>query len=118
MKGKMLLRVSEKFDSAHQLNDYIGKCSRLHGHTWRLEAYIQVDNIQKNGISIDFHDVKSFLREFLPDHRFLNDYLDMKYPTAENLVCYFYKEIKNRFPGLSKVVLWETETNGVEYSEV
>lgn len=118
MNKKMVLRVKEKFDAAHQLNDYEGKCARIHGHTWKVEVYIQVEEIQPNGISIDFYDIKSYLREFLPDHQLINDYLDMKYPTAENLIQYFYTEIKKKFPGLIKIVLWETENNGVEYSEL
>ncbi len=114
----MILRVSEKFDSAHQLNDYVGKCARLHGHTWKIEVYIKVDKLQPNGISIDFSDVKAFLREYLPDHRHLNEFLDMRHPTAENLVMYFYNDIKNQFPGLMKVVLWETENNAVEFTGI
>ncbi|MDH4129764.1 MAG: 6-carboxytetrahydropterin synthase, partial [Spirochaetota bacterium] len=71
-----------------------------------------------NGISIDFQDIKSFLREFLPDHCMLNDYLDTRHPTAENLTLYFYREIKKRFSGLRKVVLWESETSAIEYSDL
>ena len=114
---KMRLRVSEKFDAAHRLNDYEGKCARLHGHTWRLELYLEVEEIGKNGISIDFQEVKDYLKELLPDHQNINEYWGMKYPTAENLVMYFYGEVKKRFSSLRKVVLWETERNGVEYEE-
>ena len=114
----MILRVKEKFESAHQLNDYVGKCSRVHGHTWQIEVYIKVTDIQPNGISIDFGDVKAYLREFLPDHYFLNEKLDMRHPTAENLVVYFFNEIKKQYPNLVKVVLWESDQNGVEYSEL
>ncbi len=118
MKGKMILRVKEKFDSAHILNDFDGKCNRVHGHTWRIEIFIQVDEIQPNGISIEFGELKAYLRDFLPDHYLLNDHLKMNHPTAENLVIYFYQEIKKQFPNLVKVVLWETDQNGVEYSEL
>jgi len=118
MKGNMILRVSEKFDSSHQLNDYEGKCARLHGHTWKIEVHIAVSEIQPNGISIDFGEVKAYLRDFLPDHHNLNDHLNMRHPTAENLVLYFYREIKKRYPGLVKVLLWETEHNAVEYFEL
>lgn len=114
----MILRVIEKFDSSHQLNDYVGKCSRVHGHTWRIEVYIKVDQIHPNGISIDFGEIKEYLRNFLPDHHHLNDFLNMKYPTAENLVLYLYQEIKKKYANLVKVVLWETDQNGIEYSEV
>lgn len=118
INGNMILRVKEKFDSSHLLNDYDGKCNRLHGHTWHVEVYIKVDKIHPNGISIDFSEIKKFLREFLPDHQYLNEYLDMKYPTAENLVIYFHQEIKKKFSNLIKVVLWETDQYGIEYSDL
>ncbi len=118
MKKQMILRVKEKFDSAHKLNDYHGKCSNLHGHTWQVEVYIKIKEIQPNGISIKFEEIKSFLKDFLPDHQYLNDYLNMHYPTAENLVIHLFNGIKKRYENLLKVVLWETEQNGVEYSEV
>ena len=113
----MLLRISQKFDAAHQLNGYEGKCAQLHGHTWRLELCIQVGALAENGISIDFQEVKDYLKRFLPDHQNINEYLSMRYPTAENLAMYFYRNLKKRFPGLKKIVLWETENNGVEYAE-
>jgi len=118
MDGKMTLRIIEYFESAHKLNDYVGKCAQIHGHKWKIEIYIKVDTIQPNGISIDFGDIKTYLKEFLPDHTFLNESLNIRYPTAENLVVYFYDAIKKQYPNLLKVVLWESDQNGIEYSHL
>jgi hypothetical protein len=30
---------------------------------------------------------------------------------------FFYKKIKEKYPNLEKVILWETENFGIEYSE-
>jgi 6-pyruvoyltetrahydropterin/6-carboxytetrahydropterin synthase len=37
------LIIKDKFDAAHYLKDYEGDCANLHGHTWRVEVYIDVE---------------------------------------------------------------------------
>ncbi|MCK4883987.1 MAG: 6-carboxytetrahydropterin synthase, partial [Candidatus Diapherotrites archaeon] len=29
------LKTESTFDAAHYLNNYVGKCSTMHGHQWR-----------------------------------------------------------------------------------
>ena len=33
------------FDSAHFLTDYNGKCENLHGHQWRVTAYVRASEL-------------------------------------------------------------------------
>lgn len=32
------IKVKSNFSSAHSLKNYRGKCERLHGHNWNIEA--------------------------------------------------------------------------------
>ncbi len=71
------LRTDAFFDSAHFLADYHGKCENLHGHRWRIEATIGVDELQAEGderdMVCDFGDFKRLVRALADefDHTFL-----------------------------------------------
>src|SRR5210317_1043455 len=36
IQKNMLISKTFKFDAAHKIPNYNGKCSQLHGHTWKL----------------------------------------------------------------------------------
>jgi len=121
------------FDAAHKLNDYIGKCSNIHGHTWKVEISVEVpiEDIRRsslfNGILLDFTVIKSVEEMF--DHKYLNDVITVN-PTAENLssiICLMVEEFMNKkiislgldYPHLQCnvcVKLWESESSYVKVS--
>ncbi len=107
------LIVKQRFSAAHFLEHYKGKCEKMHGHTFSIEVYFRVDSLDKSGISIDFTEIKSYLKEILPDHKVLNEVFDFS-PSAENLAKYFYNKIKEKYP-VSKVIIWESEDAGAVY---
>ncbi len=109
------LVVKEKFSSAHFLEHYKGKCEKMHGHTFEVEVYFRVKELNKSGIGIDFTELKTYLKDLLPDHRVLNEIFDFS-PSAENLSRYFYYKIKEKYP-VSKVMVWESENAGALYFE-
>ena len=39
-------------------------------------------------------------------------------PSAENVAKWLYERVKERYPTVQKVVVWETEDCGAEYFEV
>ena len=43
------LKTSASFDSAHFLSGYQGKCSNLHGHRWKIEVTVGMENLQEEG---------------------------------------------------------------------
>ncbi|WP_018132348.1 6-carboxytetrahydropterin synthase QueD [Effusibacillus pohliae] len=107
------------FDSAHRLDDYIGKCANLHGHTYKLEVEVK-GRTDHRGIVIDFTDLKKIVNEQIIskyDHQFLNDLLPF-HTTAENMVVFFFgiidtylKQLEAAPPvRLQRVRLWETPT--------
>lgn len=107
------------FDSAHRLDDYIGKCANLHGHTYKLEVTFK-GRTDERGIVVDFGDIKSIVNEQIIgkyDHRFLNDLMPFN-TTAENMVVHFFELVDNHLKGiedgneavLMRMRLWETPT--------
>jgi 6-pyruvoyltetrahydropterin/6-carboxytetrahydropterin synthase len=110
-----ILKVKEKFQAAHYLKEYKGKCEKVHGHTFQVEVQIQVEELQETGIGIDFVDIKKRLSEVLPDHTLLNEIYDFN-PSAESLARQFYKELKKDFPVIA-VTVWESEDASATYSE-
>jgi len=111
-----MIRVKRKFNASHFLTDYHGKPEPLHGHTWTVEVYIEANKLDKGGMGVDFVEVDKLLRDLLPDYKHLNDIFDFS-PSAENVAKWIYEKIKEKFPSLKKVVVWETENCGAEYFE-
>jgi 6-pyruvoyltetrahydropterin/6-carboxytetrahydropterin synthase len=84
-----------KFDAAHFLTKYHGKCEHLHGHTYRLWVTIEGET-QENGMLLDHGFLKKIVKEQIInkfDHRCLNDTFEN--PTAEIIVKYIWDELVN-----------------------
>ena len=71
------LKTESSFDAAHFLTDYHGKCENLHGHRWRVVAYLEQAELQTEGthkdMVIDFAEFKHALRDLTEelDHSFV-----------------------------------------------
>ena len=113
MTRNVILKTS--FASAHYLPDYEGDCRNLHGHTWHVELFIRGDELNEIGMIQDFKQLKATVKEILPDHKMLNDYVER--PTAENLSEYLFNKLKEKIPTLFKIILYESDTCGIEYNE-
>lgn len=119
--------VQAHYDSAHFLEHYKGKCERLHGHRYVVEAAVQTAELNEAGIAFDFVDLKRELRDLaeMLDHYNLND-LPMFQgveTSAENQARWFYDELKKRLPadlagGLLYTRVWETPTQWAQYGPV
>ncbi len=100
-----------KFDSAHKLPNYSGKCANLHGHTWKLVVTFEKEVDEKTGMSMDFGEIKNIVNEKVIDkldHRYINDLIEN--PTCENIILWIKEQLKEVL-GLSEIVLHETENN-------
>jgi 6-pyruvoyltetrahydropterin/6-carboxytetrahydropterin synthase len=121
-----VVSVQAHYDSAHYLRNYHGKCERLHGHRYVVEAALATQKLDASGLAFDFVDVKRELRGLADelDHTNLNDlpqFAEIE-PSAENQARYFYEELKKRLPpamseALLYVRVWETPTQWAQYSE-
>lgn len=95
-----------EISACHRLNlSYESKCQRLHGHNWKIIVYCATDKKNKDGMVIDFKDVKEKIHGYL-DHGYLNELLPFN-PTAENLAEW----IVGQFPQCYRAVVQESEDN-------
>lgn len=134
------LKTESCFDSAHFLTDYDGKCENLHGHRWRVVAYIEADELQSQGqmkdMVVDFADFKCALRELTEemDHMFIVEegslapetlscleretFRLLTVPfrtTSENFARYFCEKLQERGFAVSQVEVYETPLNCAIY---
>lgn len=89
----MIVGVSESFSAAHSIPGH-QKCGKLHGHNFVVS--VEVEGEVRNGIVIDFFDLKKILKEILDkfDHSILNEIIEV--PTSENIAIYIYEELKKK----------------------
>lgn len=100
--------VSKRMEIAgsHHLNlSYESKCSNLHGHNWIVTVCCKSEELNKDGMVIDFKHVKDKIHGLL-DHQNLNEIFDFN-PTAENIA----KWIVDQFPQCYKAIVQESEGN-------
>ena len=121
------LRVEGAFEAAHRVVDYPGKCDRLHGHNWVVEAVFRGQDLDALGILIDFKTAKQALSAVLDDfdHVYLNElppFCMGVNPTAENLARIIFErlavreEIRNTAI-LSALTVWESPKSSVTYTK-
>lgn len=111
----MLIRKQFTFEAAHVLPYHAGKCSRMHGHSYRLdvtlEGSLQIDG-PAAGMIVDFDTLSKVVKAEVigeVDHRSLNELIPN--PTAENIVRWIWQRLAPEFPQLAELVLWETVTS-------
>ena len=125
-----------RFNAAHRIHNpalsdaentaLYGKCNNpnWHGHNYTLEVSVAGPVDERTGYVIDLGALKRLVQERavdLIDHKNLN--LDVPFmrdviPTSENIVVAIWRELETAVrPGtLSRLVLWETANNYVEYT--
>jgi 6-pyruvoyltetrahydropterin/6-carboxytetrahydropterin synthase len=125
-----------QFNAAHRVHNpalsdeenerTFGKCNNpnWHGHNYTLDVSVRGDVDERTGYVIDLGVLKKLVEERavnLIDHKNLN--LDVPFmrgviPTSENIVVAIWRELDAAIrPGkLTRLVLWETPNNYVEYT--
>jgi 6-pyruvoyltetrahydropterin/6-carboxytetrahydropterin synthase len=119
-----LLNVKAHYDSAHFLRSYKGKCEKLHGHRYVVEAGLAFDDVGEGGMAYDFGDAKRALREVAGrlDHENLNElppFTEIE-PSAENQARWIFGELRALLgpvaDNLVYVRVWETPNQYAQYS--
>jgi len=141
------IRVTKefKFEMAHALLGHDGPCKNIHGHSYHLSVTIKGKPINdsaspKNGMVVDFSDIKKIVNEELiqpfdhalmlnkntsqrvyaglQDHKLI---LVEFQPTCENMILYIVERLKKVLPEammIHHLLLRETSTSYAEwYSE-
>jgi 6-pyruvoyltetrahydropterin/6-carboxytetrahydropterin synthase len=107
------LRVRGRFEAAHHLTSYRGSVEAVHGHSWRVEAFLETDRLDGDGMAWDFVEVKTALSALCAevDHRDLNTVapFDRISPTTEHVAAWFFDRLAEALPGapLTEVEVWE-----------
>ncbi len=142
--AKIRLTKEFGFEMSHALWKYDGLCKNLHGHSYKLFVTvigtpIKDDDNPKNGMVMDFGELKQIVKEEIVDQM---DHAVMFYckaptaallqapemfdrhhivdyqPTCENMVIDFSERIKKRLPvhiQLHSLRLHETATSYAEW---
>lgn len=103
------------FEAAHFLphvsEDH--KCRQLHGHSYRVQIHVSGAIVSPFGWVMDFADVDAAAKPVIAelDHSCLNDQIGN--PTSERLAQWLWARLD--LPGLSRIVVSETERSGCEY---
>jgi len=119
-----MYRIEKRMEiaGAHRLDlPYKSKCSNTHGHNFVIVVYCQADELNQNGMVVDFTEIKKRIHDRL-DHKFLNDLkgigwddIDDKVvelnPTAENVAKWICDQIDSCY----KVTVQESEGNIATY---
>lgn len=121
-----------EFEAAHHLEGYNGKCSQVHGHTYKLEVgYCARDaeygstwltrdlNEFECGMLVDFVDLNQHIKHLVIDrfdHTNLNETLERDKPTCELLLLKIVqiltdKPIPNSNVHVCMVKLYETSNS-------
>ena len=137
-----ILTTKAKFDSAHFLKGYEGKCANLHGHRWIVSVDVGSETLQEEGpfrgMVVDFGKLKDDLKEETDklDHALIAEkgslmpetvaameaegfrivYFEGR-PTAENFSRYFYYYMKNKGYDVFETEVYETPDNAAIYCE-
>lgn len=77
----MTISKDIKFDCAHMLSNYEGKCSNLHGHTYHGTVTLEGDVDLETGMLIDYNDIKKVVDRL--DHAVVFSYQGIR-NEAEN----------------------------------
>jgi 6-pyruvoyltetrahydropterin/6-carboxytetrahydropterin synthase len=125
-----------RFNAAHRVHNpalseaentrLFGKCNNpnWHGHNYTLDVSVEGNVDATTGYVCDLSQLKAIVEREVIDHvDHKNFNLDVPFmkgviPTSENIVVAFWKILSSRVAParLTKLVLWETENNYVEYT--
>lgn len=122
-----ILHTEFKFDAAHFIEGYDGKCGRMHGHTYKVHVSAKSHKLNPSkylksaDMVCDFKELKWAAVDGTKgglDHTVLNESIPVA-TTAERIAEYLHKETKARIPGdiELKITVWETESSWVEYTD-
>jgi 6-pyruvoyltetrahydropterin/6-carboxytetrahydropterin synthase len=116
--------VSANFEAAHNLIDYPGGPEPLHGHSYRVEAVFESDDLEQHDVAVDFVAANKALdavaKEF--DYKYINEHPAFagRNTSAENLAQYFAERLdaRGRAAGVrvAEVTVWEGPKNRATFS--
>ncbi|HEU17885.1 MAG TPA: 6-carboxytetrahydropterin synthase [Deltaproteobacteria bacterium] len=114
--------IRKSFSAAHTLA-IGGKCEELHGHNFMVDITAGSENVNDEGVVIDFRILKAWADEIFEeiDHKYLNDlpaFQGMN-PSAEIIARFMYTRFSERASAVGitirKVTVWESDNAYATY---
>lgn len=107
------------FEAAHRLPRVPAthKCSRVHGHSYRVTLTLTGTIDPDMGWLLDFADIDRVVDPVIAriDHQLLNEVPGLENPTSELLAVWLWRAIQPGLPGLTEVMVAETPTSRCVY---
>jgi len=108
-----ILKKDFHFEAAHRLPELPPehKCSRLHGHSFRVTVAIAGEKDPQLGWVMDYADIQKMVQPILEeylDHYYLNEVPGLENPTSENIAHWLWEKVEAKIPGLFEIVIGET----------
>ena len=74
-RDRFEVTVEVTFAASHQLRGYKADLEPLHGHNFRVEAFVDAEMLPDTGYVVDFLELETTLQEVVApyDHRHMND---------------------------------------------
>ncbi len=124
------------FCYGHRLMNHPGKCRHLHGHSVKAAITLEAEELNSQGMVVDFADIAAASAEFIEtelDHNFLlhrddplvgvlrdskERFMELsEHPTSEYLAKLIYDFIRSKGYPVREVTLWETASSCASYRE-
>jgi 6-pyruvoyltetrahydropterin/6-carboxytetrahydropterin synthase len=115
--------VTARFEAAHNLIDYVGGPEPLHGHSYRVEAVLEAEELQQYDVAVDFLTARRALdaiaKEF--DYGYINEHPAFRgrNTSAENLARHFAERLDASGAlgraRVAEVTVWEGPENCASY---
>ncbi len=107
------------FEAAHRLPHLptTHKCSRLHGHSFRISIHVEGPVDPALHWVQDFADISAAFKPLYDqlDHNYLNEIPGLEIPTSEVIAKWIWQRLAPVLPGLSQICVRETCTVGCIY---
>ncbi len=107
------------FEAAHLLPKVPDghKCRRLHGHSFKVEVYVEGEADPETGWFIDYSVIDDAWQPLFEqlDHNYLNEVEGLANPTSEVLAKWLWDHLRPSLPALTRVVVHETCDARCEY---
>lgn len=114
--------VSARFEAAHNLIDYQGGPEPLHGHSYRVEAVLEADELSAHDLAADFVPARAALEAIAKelDYTYINEHPDFvgRNTSAENLARWFSERLEASGAlgsNVAEVTVWEGPENRATY---
>ncbi len=113
--------IQAHFCAARRLLNYSGPCAQLHGHNFKVQAFVHTETLDAAGVCVDFEKINAALKPLIErlDHSDLNALPEFEgiSPSTEFLCRYLFVQLQKSVPELSKITIWDTPNSCVSFTK-